>query len=134
MSLVSIHITLRHTFSCSQHYEYTLNVGFLTTSHFKVYLFMCICVLTMHHKGKKVHMWTHMSSKLIKYLRAGNVCAVVEDMRNRNHHPARIKSGEDNDLTDTWFNEVPILWEFCYRYLNKEGLTATSNGVDDLFA
>ena len=62
------------------------------------------------------------------------MCAVVEDMRNRNHHPARIKSGEDNDLTDTWFNEVPILWKFYYRYLNKEGLTATSNGVDDLFA
>ena len=71
---------------------------------------------------------------MLKYLRAGNVCAVVVDMRNRNHHPVRIKPGEDNELTGIWSNEVPTLWEFCYRYLSKEGLTCSSNGVDDLFA
>ena len=71
---------------------------------------------------------------MLKYCRAGNVCAVVADMRNRNRHPVLIKPGEDNDLKGTWSNEVPILWEFCYRYLSKEGLTSSSKGVDDLFA
>jgi len=50
------------------------------------------------------------------------VCDVVTDMCNRNRHPVRIKSGEDNDLKGTWSNEVPTLWEFCYRHLSKEGL------------
>ena len=71
---------------------------------------------------------------MLKYCRAGNVCAVVEDMRNRNISPVRIKPGEDNELIATWSNEVPTLWEFCYRYLSKEGLTSSSTGVDDLFA
>ena len=50
------------------------------------------------------------------------MCAVVEDMRNRNISPVRIKPGEDNELIATWSNEVPTLWEFCYRHLSKEGL------------
>lgn len=50
------------------------------------------------------------------------MCDVVTDMCNRNRHPVRIKSGEDNDLKGTWSNEVPTLWEFCYRHLSKEGL------------
>ena len=73
-----------------------------------------------------------MPGKLLKYCRAGNVCAVVEDMRNRNISPVRIKPGEDNELIATWSNEVPTLWEFCYRYLSKEGLTSSSKGVKDL--
>ena len=55
-------------------------------------------------------------------------------MRNHNHHPVRIKPGEDNELIVVWSNEVPLLWEFCYKYLAKEGLTASSKGVEDLFA
>ena len=73
-------------------------------------------------------------STTLKFCRAGNVCQVVTDMRNRNHHPVRVKPGEDNELTVVWSNEVPILWEFCYKYLAKEGLTASSKGVEDLFA
>ena len=74
-----------------------------------------------------------MPSTTLKYSRAGNVCAVVTDMCNRNRHPVLIKSGEDNnDLKGTWSNEVPTLWEFCYRHLSKEGLTSSSKGVEDL--
>ena len=62
------------------------------------------------------------------------MCQVAAEMRNRNHHPVRIKPGEDNQLTVVWSNEVPTLWEFCYKYLAKEGLTASSKGVEDLFA
>ena len=73
-------------------------------------------------------------STTMKFCRAGNVCECSVEVRDRNHHPVRIKPGEDNELAEVWSNEVPILWEFCFKYLVKGGLTASSKGVDDLFA
>ena len=75
-----------------------------------------------------------MPSTTLKFLRAGNLADVFTEMRNRNHHPVRIKPGEDNDLVNVWSNVVPIQWEFCYKYLSKEGMTASSKGAEDIFA
>lgn len=33
-----------------------------------------------------------------------------------------------------WTNRVPLLWEFCFRYLAKDGLEETSEGAADIFA
>ena len=70
----------------------------------------------------------------MQFLRAGNVGECVVDMRNRVKEPVKIRPGEDNDLSVVWDNSVPILTEFCIRYLAKEGMEETSEGADDIFA
>ena len=70
----------------------------------------------------------------MKFCREGNCRDVFRDMRNRNHHPVRIKPGEDNPLKKVWTNEVPIQWEFAIKYLAKDGMVESSKGVEDLFA
>ena len=77
------------------------------------------------------HSW-QMASVTLKFLRAGAVLNVADEMRDANDIPVRfLKETNTNpihdhlfsDNNDMWDNFVRIKWNFYARYCAQEGLT-----------
>ena len=77
------------------------------------------------------HSW-QMPSVTLKFLRAGAVGSVADEMRDANDIPVRFLKSSNTDAihdhlfadgNDTWDNFVRIKWNFYARYCAQEGLT-----------